>query len=97
MLGTEFASNALGALLAAIILSRVRGSRFTKSLLAAGMGALAWLSIDASYWNWYGFPNAFAGAAFIEQTVGWFLSGGAISLVLGRERPSPSDPFAMTA
>lgn len=84
-LGTEFLSNVLAALFVAILLSRV-GSVALRAIYSTMIGLVAWLSIDVSYWNWYGFTGGFAAASFIEQTVGWFLVGLAIALVLGRKK-----------
>ncbi len=84
-LGTELLSNVLAALFVAILLYRV--STLTLRVIYSTMiGIVAWLSIDVSYWNWYGFPTGFAAASFIEQTVGWFLVGLAIALALGRKK-----------
>jgi hypothetical protein len=81
---TEFLSNALAALLAAIVLSRVAASRATRAFFGLLLGLLAWLSIDVSYWNWYRFPDLFTASQLIDQGVGWLLSGAAIALALGR-------------
>ncbi len=83
-LGTEFASNALAALVAAMILVRAGRDWASRTLVAGAIGVAAWLSIDVSYWNWYRFPDEMAMAGLIDQTAGWLLSGGAIALVLGR-------------
>lgn len=83
-LGTEFASNVIAALFAAIILARVGGSVGYKALLAACFGVIAWLSIVVSYCSWYRFPIDFAVGQLLEMVIGWFLCGAAIGLVLGR-------------
>lgn len=85
-LGSELASNILAALFAAIVLSRVGGSRGAKTMVAGCLGLIGWLSIDVSYWNWYRFSNGFALASGIEQVAGWLLCGGAIALVLGGKK-----------
>jgi hypothetical protein len=87
-LGAEYASNALAALLAAIVLANVPGSRGKRMLFGLLFGLVGWLSIDVSYWNWYGFPDLFATAQLIDQGVGWLLSGVVIALVLGRSQPA---------
>ncbi len=92
-LGTEFASGVLAALLLAIVLAQVPAGWFVRGLLAAVLGAFAWASVDVSYWNWYGFPDAFALAGLIEQAGGWLLGGIAIALGLGR-RPTGTPPPA---
>jgi len=87
-LGTELLSNVLAALFAAVILARVPAGRFSRTMLATAMGVLSWLSIEVSYWNWYGFPTEYAEGAFIDQTVGWLLTGGTVAMILGRKRPA---------
>ncbi|HPF38571.1 MAG TPA: hypothetical protein P5081_17430 [Phycisphaerae bacterium] len=84
MLGTECASNIGAALLAAIVLAHVGGTRRRRVALAFLIGVIGWLSIDVSYWNWWRFPDMYALSQLIDQGVGWLLSGIAIVLVLGR-------------
>lgn len=88
MMGTELASNIAAALLAAIVLARVTGSRGTRIYLAMLIGIAGWLSIDVSYWNWYRFPDMYAVAQLIDQGAGWLLSGIGIALVLGASKPT---------
>ncbi|MCB9855798.1 MAG: hypothetical protein H6818_08925 [Phycisphaerales bacterium] len=83
MLGTELASNIAAALLGAIVLARVNGTKGTRIYLAMLMGIAGWLSIDVSYWNWYRFPDMYAVAQLLDQGAGWLLSGIGIAMVLG--------------
>ena len=89
-LATEFISNFLAALWMAVILSGIRGGVPTRAIVAAGLGIFAWLSIDVSYWNWYRFPNMFTLAQLIDQTIGAFLTGLAVAIVIGRGKPAPA-------
>lgn len=94
---TEFASNVVCALVAALLVCQAAkgGIGYIGSvLLCALLGFFASVSIDVSYWNWYGFPTDFAKAALIEQTVGWGLSGVAIAAVLRRSPARASAPAA---
>lgn len=84
-LGAELLSNVLAALLLAVVLSGLRAGPFGGTIVGAGMGLFAWLSIDVSYWNWYRFPSAFTCAAMIEQMVGGLVTGLAVALVLRRK------------
>ncbi len=89
---TEFASNVLCALVAALLLLQAaKGGAGYPGLvvLCALLGFFASVSIDVSYWNWYGFPTGFARAALVEQTVGWGLSGLAIAAFV-RKSPAPA-------
>jgi hypothetical protein len=49
-------------------------------LLVGAIGILVFLDVDASYWNWYGFPTSYALVQLTDHTVGWLLAG----LVLAR-------------
>ena len=85
MLGTQFGSCVLGALLAAIITSFLVASYFQRVVLITLMGAFAWVTINVPFWNWYRFPLDFTIAQLIEYLVGYFLAGLAIAwLVKGR-------------
>jgi hypothetical protein len=81
-LGMELLSNILAALAGAIILSYVVGSYGRRVFIVALLGLIAWLSINVSYWNWYGFPGAFIAAEGIDQVVGWLLSGLAMAKIV---------------
>ena len=81
-LGGEFASNVLGALVVAFILSWSAPGIGRRTMIGGLIGLAGWLSIDVSYWNWYRFPSAFIVDEMIEQVVGWLLTGLVIALVL---------------
>ncbi len=81
MLGTEFASNAAAALLAAIILSFVRAPYMMRVLVVMSMGIFAWLSVDVSWWNWYRVPTDAAIGALLDQGPGWLFAGLAIAAI----------------
>lgn len=83
-LGTELASNIAAALVVAWILSFCAATFFKRALIVAALGLFAWLSIDVSYWNWYGFSQSFVTAEAIDQVVGWSLSGLAIAGIVRR-------------
>ncbi len=82
MLGTEFATNFIGALIAAIILSMLCGPLILRGILIGLMGVFAVMAIDLSYWNWYRFPMEFVTASLIEQSVGWVLAGLAMAAIV---------------
>lgn len=86
--GLEFLSNVLAACLAAFIVSRMPESMFlTRVLVVALLGAFGWLSIEASYWIWYRFPDDYVLAQAIDQTVGWGIAGVAIAAMV-RGKPA---------
>ena len=85
-LGSEAASNMLAALLVALALAGLRGGYVTRVLVSALFGAVAWLSISASYYIWYGFSREFSHAELIEQVGGWLVVGLVMAAIV--KRPS---------
>lgn len=82
----EFLSNVLASAVAAFVASLLAASLGRRTLAIALLGLLAWLSISASYWNWYGFPGDFILAEGFDQVVGWLLAG----VVIARLVPPPA-------
>ena len=82
--GLEFLSNVLAALIAAFIVSRMRDSMFlTRTFVVALLGVFGWLSIEASNWILYRFPDPYVLAQAIDQTAGWAIAGVAIAVMIG--------------
>ena len=46
------------------------------------VGLLASIMTLVPYWNWYGFPTDFTLAQIVENTVGWFLAGIVLALIV---------------
>jgi hypothetical protein len=86
LLAAELAGTLLAGLLGAAILLRRPLTVGHGALLGAGLGLFVWLSVTLSYWNWYGFPTAYALGEATDQTVGWLIGGAVIAMVGGRER-----------
>ena len=87
MLVTELISNILACMLAAFVISMTVSSFGGRLIASALFGLVAWLSVDISYWNWYGFPTDYVMAQAADQLVGWFLAGIPIAfLVKGRSQ-----------
>ena len=85
---TELVTNILAAIAAAFVISMTLSS-FRDRVIATGLfGVVAWLSVDASYWNWYGFPTSYFLAQAGDQVVGWLLAGVAIAILA--KRPATS-------
>jgi hypothetical protein len=58
---------------------------FIGRIVASGMfGLVSWLSIEVSYWNWYGFPTDYTLAQAADQVVGWLVAGVAIAIFVKR-------------
>ena len=86
----EFLTNILAAFILALIVSWRPMSMKMAGLVGACVGLYGWVSISASYWNWFGFPADFSLAALVEQVVGGLLSGVAIAMTLGKRRTQPA-------
>jgi len=82
MLGIEFASGAIAALIASIIASAMCGTYYGRVIMIALMGVFGWLAIDVSYWNWDRFPDAMTLVTLLEQGAGWLLAGFAIAAIV---------------
>lgn len=78
----ELLSNIVAALFVAYILSLMIPSFSKRAAAAALIGLSGWISINLSYWNWYGFPASFVAAEAIDQFVGWLLAGIAIAFII---------------
>jgi hypothetical protein len=83
-LGTEFGTNVVSALLAALILSQVRvgASYWTRVGIVTLLGVFAFVTIIVPYWNWYSFPADFVTSEAIEHAVGWLLAGLAMAAIV---------------
>ena len=91
MLAMELVSNVLAAVVAAILLSMGIGSPGLAALssrvfFVTMLGLFASLSIEVSYWNWYGFPTNYTLAQFVDQMAGWMFGGLALGAMI---KPRP--------
>ena len=88
LLGVEFATEILEAILVVFLLSSTRlltaGSRI---LFVTIGGVLAAMATNVSYWNWHGFPKRYVVAYMFIQIVGFFLVGVVSALVLKNRDP----------
>ena len=82
MLLTELASNILACIAAALAISWLVCNFWGRVAAAGLIGLAAWLSIDVSLWNWYGFPTSYMLAQGVDQVVGWLAAGLAIALIV---------------
>jgi hypothetical protein len=80
----QYIGDTLAALIAAMILALGPFSKLKRILLSVGMGAFAWLTVSAPYWNWYRFPQDFSLANLAMLLVGWLLAGFVMAWWLGR-------------
>ena len=85
-LATEFASNTLACLFAALVISWLAGGFAVRVIAGVLFGLIGWLSIVASYWNWYRFPTNMVAAELVDQLGGWLVAGVVIALIIkGRQ------------
>jgi hypothetical protein len=84
LLGTEFLSNVLACLLAAVIIS-FAGVGFGRAVLIAVLiGVAGWASVNLSYWNWFRFPITFILEELLDQIGGWVAAGLVLGYALRR-------------
>jgi hypothetical protein len=83
LLGVEFGTELLEAILAVFLLAQTRIASFAGRVgfvLVAGI--LAAIATNVSYWNWYGFPCVYTASYMLIQIIGFFLVGIVAALVL---------------
>ncbi|MGH7724166.1 MAG: hypothetical protein ACREOU_01930 [Candidatus Eiseniibacteriota bacterium] len=81
----ELVTNILAAAIAAMLLFLAAAAipkYSVRVLFVTMLGVFAFIVIDLSHWNWYGFPDTYTCAALIDQTVGWFLGGLVIARII---------------
>ena len=87
LLGVEFATELLEAILAVFLLSqtgiRSFGGRIGFVLV---VGILAAMTTNIPYWNWYGFPSNYTAAYMFTEIVGFLLVGIVAGLLLPKPR-----------
>jgi hypothetical protein len=82
-LGREFGFQFLESLLLANLLGlaalRTFGSRLGFAFL---IGAVAAMSTNLSYWNWYGFPGSYTWAAMFVEVMKYLIAGAIIAAMM---------------
>ena len=85
LLGVEFATELLEAILVVFLLAQTRIARFAGRVgfvLVAGI--LAAIATNVSYWNWWGFPTVYTASYIFIQVVGFFLVGLVAAIMFRR-------------
>jgi hypothetical protein len=82
----EFVENLVAATLAAWLVSMTTLSTFVgRAGFVAGVGFIAAITTNISYWNWWGFPTSYTAAYFAMDFVGYVFAGLVIAWWLGRK------------
>jgi|SRR5207248_3824157 len=89
LLGIEFATELLEAILVVWLLAQTRiesfGGRVGFVLLA---GILAAITTNIPYWNWYGFPSNYTAAYMFIEIIGFLCVGLIAALLLKTRLPA---------
>jgi len=89
LLGTEFATELLEAILVVFLLTQTRiesfGGRVGFVLVA---GILAAITTNIPYWNWYGFPSNYTAAYMSIEIIGFLCVGLVAALLLKNKSPA---------
>jgi hypothetical protein len=93
LLATEFGTNVVSSLLAALLLAHVGvGAGYWKRVgLVTLLGLFAFVTVIVPYWNWYYFPADFVASEAIEHVVGWFLGGLVLAAVVRAPKRAVTD------
>src|SRR4029453_16836294 len=85
LLGIEFATELLEAILVVFLLAQTRIESFAGRVgFVLVVGILAAIATNVSYWNWYGFPGVYIANYMLIQVVGFLCVGIVAALVLRR-------------
>jgi len=89
LLGIEFATELLEAILVVFLLTQTRiesfGGRVGFVLVA---GILAAITTNIPYWNWYGFPSNYTAAYMSIEIIGFLWVGLVAALLLKSRSPA---------
>jgi hypothetical protein len=89
LLGTEFATELLEAILVVFLLTQTRiesfGGRVGFVLIT---GILAAIATNIPYWNWYGFPSNYTAAYVSIEIIGFLCVGLVAALLLKNRSPA---------
>ncbi len=89
LLGIEFATELIEALLLVWLLAQTRIDSFAGRVgfvLVAGI--LAAITTNISYWNWYGFPAVYTASYMLIQILGFLCVGIIAALLLRKSAPT---------
>ncbi len=83
LLGVEFATELVEAILVMFLLAQTRLMSFGARVgFVTVAGIMATIATNVSYWNWYGFPKRYTAAYMFIEVVGFFIVGIVSALIL---------------
>jgi hypothetical protein len=93
LLGVEFATELVEAILVVILLAQTRLMTFGARVgFVTVAGILAAITTNISYWNWYGFPKRYTACYMFIEIVGFFIVGLVSAFILrNSSRPVPDN------
>jgi len=87
LLGVEFGTEVLEAILIVFLLSQTRIQSFGgRAGFVLVVGILAAITTNIPYWNWYGFPSNYTAAYMFTEIAGFLCVGIVAALLLPRPR-----------
>jgi len=88
LLGIEFATELLEAVLVIFLLTQTRIESFGGRVgFVLVTGILAAITTNIPYWNWYGFPSRYTAAYMSIEIIGFLCVGLAAALLLKNRSP----------
>ena len=89
LLGIEFATELLEAILVVFLLTQTRIESFGGRVgFVLTTGILAAITTNIPYWNWYGFPSSYTAAYMSIEIIGFLCVGLIAALVLRNRSPA---------
>ena len=83
LLGVEFCTELIAALLAVFLLAQTRIGSFAGRVgFVLVTGILVAIMTNVEYWNWYGFPGNYTAAYILNEVIGFLCAGIVAALVL---------------
>ena len=83
LLGVEFVTELVAALLAVFLLAQTRIGSFAGRVgFVLVTGILVAIMTNVQYWNWYGFPGNYTTAYMLNEVIGFLCAGIVAALVL---------------
>jgi hypothetical protein len=90
LLGIEFATELLEAILVVFLLTQTRIESFSGRVgFVLGAGILAAITTNIPYWNWYGFPTQYTAAYMFIEIIGFLCVGLVVASLLKSRSPAP--------